>query len=1012
MPGTSVTDIIRWGHTWCWLVMMIGLLPSPSRAQTFQNASFLLNAQPTQRLLAGASTIDFNNDGLMDLYHPGTLYLQRFNGAFREVLGPFGIGREGADVVGGVFGDVNNDGYLDAFFNDQARPSSFWLSSSGNLFFPANRSTGLQPVSLTQGTAWGDYDNNGYLDLFVASSSDELNELFLNNGDQTFRDVSTSAGIQHIGFSTGVATSDYDRDGDLDIYVARFDPADPGNSLNLLLQNNGDGTFIDVAPTVAVQNSLPGRGVVWFDYDNDGWMDLYITNQSDMIPRPGANALFRNTGTGGFENVATAAGVNNFSMGYGAAAADFDNDGWMDLYVTNLDAPPLLYHNNGDGTFTDIYASTGIANPSDPALTGFSVADINGDGWLDLFQPSSPTKQAHLFFNEGGPHHWLRVQLVGQSANNPSATDVVNRNGIGARIEVVTPEGRQTREITTGSGLGMQHDNLVAHFGLGTASQADSLIIYWPGGDVDRLSNIEPDRQITVVRNEGVNQPPSRVDLLAPLDGTDLLPVNGLVTFSWTQALDPEDDALTYQLHLVGPGLDTLFTDITTQQFDVVDDLFEPEVRYAWTVISSDGHSLRNSSDRFSMGGSPAATVPEPLNIPFQIEPLELGTGDFGDYDNDGDLDLLLTGRTDNNRPITKIYRLDDSLFTITQGAFEFQETFKVYHQAEQSIFKQLTRSSVHWGDYNGDDFLDVLATGLNLVITPTEQFLVPTTEIYENQNGNIVLSDISNLTDVHSGYADWGDYDNDGDMDLLLCGATQADPPYLPITRIFRNDEGSFTEQDLGLPGIMAGRVYWIDFDNDDNLDIALSGVSDNNTYITRLFRNDGPSLFTDVEADLPDLAFGSLDWGDYDDDGDPDLLIVGGATAPELVEGFAAVYRNDGNGLFSDIGLEIVPALFGQGTWGDYDNDGDLDLFIVGAESVYGPSDGWIYRNDDGAFLRELRIGGATFGDLLVGDYNQDGDLDYVSFGRGPDNKIFMGFFVNRIFPDPIPPGLLTRN
>jgi hypothetical protein len=287
-----------------------------------------------------------------------------------------------------------------------------------------------------------------------------------------------------------------------------------------------------------------------------------------------------------------------------------------------------------------------------------------------------------------------------------------------------------------------------------------------------------------------------------------------------------------------------------------------------------------------------------------------------------------------------------------------------------------------------------------------------PITRIYINI-GNGFIEDLSQtLPGVHSGSLDWGDYDNDGDLDLLLAGATQTDPPYEPVTKILRNDDGLFIDTEVDLPGVVTSAVSWADYDGDGDLDVTLLGTDATGVYLTRIYRNDGSNNFTDVQADLPQLAFGSLDWGDYDEDGDLDLLVSGGGLGPNLVEGIARVYRNEGGGALTDVRADIVQVTFGKAIWGDYDTDGDLDIILSGAESIYGSRDGWVYRNDGDEFRRELRLGSSIFGDMAAGDYNNDGDLDYVTFGLGVDDKPFITFFVNRIFPDPIPASLLSRN
>ena len=192
---------------------------------------------------------------------------------------------------------------------------------------------GVSCTGYSNGVAWGDYDNDGDLDLYVANLS-EANVLYRNNGDGTFTDVTSEAGVGCTGYSRGVAWGDYDNDGDLDLYVANSDGA------NVLYRNNGDGTFTDVTDEAGVGCTGSSRGVAWGDYDNDGDLDLYVANFYE------ANVLYRNNGDGTFTMVGAGVGCTGSSKG--VAWGDYDNDGDLDLYVANWDEANVLYRNNGN----------------------------------------------------------------------------------------------------------------------------------------------------------------------------------------------------------------------------------------------------------------------------------------------------------------------------------------------------------------------------------------------------------------------------------------------------------------------------------------------------------------------------------------------------------------------------------------------------------------------------------------------------------------------------------------
>jgi predicted nucleotidyltransferase len=278
--------------------------------------------------------------------------------------------------------------------------------------------------------------------------------------------------------------------------------------------------------------------------------------------------------------------------------------------------------------------------------------------------------------------------------------------------------------------------------------------------------------------------------------------------------------------------------------------------------------------------------------------------------------------------------------------------------------------SSQAWGDYDNDGDLDVLVTGA----TASYPDLGPVSRLSRNDGGS--FTDLGTaLPGVCYGSAAWGDYDNDGDLDLLLAGATGAYPNLAPVSRVYRNDAGSFTDAGAGLPGVSTASVAWGDYDNDGDLDVLLAGWT-GVASISRLYRNDGGN-FTDANAGLPGVSMGSVAWGDYDNDGDLDILLTGWTgTAP-----LSRVYRNDG-GSFTDIGAGLPGVYFGSVAWGDYDSDGDLDVVMTGWTGTEATSR--VYRNDAGTFA-DLGAGlpGVELGSAAWGDYDDDGDLDLLLTG-----------------------------
>ena len=312
-------------------------------------------------------------------------------------------------------------------------------SSSGVDFILRNCATPhkYQIEPMVAGVALFDYNNDGLLDIYfvngakipeLAKAAPEYwNRLYRNNGNGTFTDVTETAGVKAEGYSMGVATGDYDNDGWEDLYVA-------GVNRNILYHNNGDGTFTDVTARAGVPGAKSSDGKMWsicagwFDYDNDGWLDLFVVNYcvwgldkdpfcgsrftgvraycypSEFAPLP--NTLYHNNGDGTFTDVSGAAGISeHFGKGMGVAFADYDADGYLDVFVGNDTTRNFLFHNNGNGTFTELGLRVGVAYNGDGAALsymGVDFRDVDNDGWPDLFVTAISNEMFSYFHNEGG----------------------------------------------------------------------------------------------------------------------------------------------------------------------------------------------------------------------------------------------------------------------------------------------------------------------------------------------------------------------------------------------------------------------------------------------------------------------------------------------------------------------------------------------------------------------------------------------------------------------------------
>jgi len=344
------------------------------------------------------------------------------------------------------------------------------------------------------------------------------------------------------------------------------------------------------------------------------------------------------------------------------------------------------------------------------------------------------------------------------------------------------------------------------------------------------------------------------------------------------------------------------------------------------------------------------------------------GSVAWGDYDNDGDLDILQTGQVHSDTSISIVYRNDGN---------------KVFTDIAAGLIAVLG-GSVEWGDYDNDGDLDILLTGIG----DPGSILNVTSKIYKNDGGG-TFTDISAALENAWGAAAWGDYDNDGDLDILLTGENSS---FQQTSKIYSNTNGTFSDIGAALEGVSFGSsAAWGDYDNDGDLDILLTGKTGSNLAISKVYRNDGAGSFIDIDAGLDGVWFSSAAWGDYDNDGDLDIILTGKTTSGSST---TKLYRNDGGVNFTDISASLLALLRSYAAWGDYDNDGDLDILLTGRDGEQFPQTRFskLYRND----------GNNTFTDILTlpdslsspsvswGDYDNDDDLDVLISGFDGNNRI----------------------
>lgn len=432
----------------------------------------------------GVAIGDYNNDGFEDLYvtclGPDRLFKNNGNGTFADVTDKAGVS-DRRWSTGASFVDYDRDGDLDLFV---ANYVDFDINNLPE--FGQGQTCQYKSIPVQCGPRG------------LKGAGDSL---FRNNGNGTFTDVSKQAGVSDPDgfYGLGVMTSDFDDDGLIDIFVAN------DSTPNFHYRNNGDGTFKEIgfnAGTAVNENGSEqgSMGVTAGDYDHDGRFDLFITNFGDEY-----NTLYRNDGRNSFTDVSYAAKVAAVSLphvGWGTKFFDYDNDGWVDLFIANghvypqlpsYRQPRLLHRNNHDGTFTEVSAEFGTVLTENRASRGVAFGDLDNDGDVDLLITDLDGSPQLLRNDNANANNSILIKTVGVKSN---------RSGIGARVKVVSGDLTQTDEVRSGDSYISQSD-MRLHFGLEKLTKVDLIEVRWPSGTVDKISGAGVNRIITIKEGQG-----------------------------------------------------------------------------------------------------------------------------------------------------------------------------------------------------------------------------------------------------------------------------------------------------------------------------------------------------------------------------------------------------------------------------------------------------------------------------------------------------------------------------
>ncbi len=503
----------------------------------------------------GAAWIDYDSDGFLDLYITNReaanwMFHNNGDGTFTDQAATLGLQDASGDGSGIAFADYNNDGLNDLYLCNGFGDRLF--KNLGSTFEDVTTTAGFDVDSEQRSTSasWGDYNNDGFLDLYISrhfpiyTASDDAtsqDQLYHNNGDGTFTDVSshfTTSDLLGAGFIAG--WTDFDKDGDMDILLINDCPlGDSPEQVNLFRNDGGtdgitDWTFTEIAVAAGIDDCKNGMGIGIGDYNRDGWMDFYYSNI-------GPATFYKNNGDNTFSDVTDIAGVGDqgmFKYSWAACFLDHNNNGWQDLFLVsgnlkndadpNYLSPNYFYENNGDETFSDI---SGTINMGDETRGRNGIfGDYDNDGDLDALILNYNEPMHLRKNNNDNGNHWIQISLNGTDSN---------KNGIGSKIKVTTPDDVvQYFETRSGSGLG-GGDALYAHFGLATNSTITEIEITWPSGTIQTETNIGVDNHITLTEPEA--------PLPVELSQFSVKEIDHKAVLSWTTTSETNNDYFIIQ---------------------------------------------------------------------------------------------------------------------------------------------------------------------------------------------------------------------------------------------------------------------------------------------------------------------------------------------------------------------------------------------------------------------------------------------------------------------------------
>lgn len=886
-----------------------------------------------------------------------------------------------------AWGDYNNDGFADILMSGWSDAGAVTLiyKNNGDGTFTEQTTISLPGIYISS-AGWADFDNDNDLDILLTGTTtgntlDAISRVYRNDGG-SFNEVASGLPGVYLG-STSFA--DFDRDGDTDILLTGMQTT--GERITAIFSNNGNCSFTQLPGTSFTR--ICNGFAVFGDYDNDGYPDILVSGQPATLTR--ISQLFRNNGDGTFSEMT---GVHLQGLSFGSGSwSDLNNDGYLDIVLTGEDPSftPVtkIYINDKAGNFT----SKTTLLPGGARKCSVAVGDLDNDGDNDIILSGGRNiaRISEVYLNDGNAGFTLMSSetITGTTESSVGLADFDNDRDLDILISGIAAGGTLVTKIYKNNVAAVnakpdQPLNLVFTIDKSTVA------LNWDKVTTDESSFPTYNVRIgsTVTGNDYVS-PSADVNgkrKVFQSGNSQMVNKTYLIKLRWNttyyasvQAVDNSyagglfSNSVNFQITPAQP------TKLTGKFLNTTSLLLR------WK---------RGNGDRcivFAKEG--AGGLSSPVNATTYYANTYFGegsplgsTGWYCIYKGEADSVILsglnpdkdytvhaieLQGNTGSEFYSTAVNPDNDNIGVFSSGIFT---------PLSGSTMPGLRFSSVAWGDYDNDGYLDILVIGrLISGADVSKVFRNKGDNTFEEQSGIV-------LTGVESGSCAWGDYNNDDLLDIVITGNNTTSGP---VSKIYKNNgDNSFTEQTgIVLTGVTYSSVAWVDYDNDSDMDLFLAGNTMSNIPVSKIYRNNGNSTFSEQTGiQITGVKQNSSAFGDYNNDGLSDLIICGQDQAGKNI---TKVYRNNGNNSFSEqSGIVLQPVSFGTVAWGDCDNDGRLDILVSGA-SGYSPDFlpvTKVYHNNGNNSFTELKntnLIGVSNGSAEWGDYNNDGYLDVLLIG-----------------------------